>query len=175
MNLRPYSGLRAYLLGAVPPDASSEGHWSVARTLFDRSAGTRGTFTGVVIFSGNDDGGLRFREEGTVRWPAENGETFTGPATREYLLVPTASPDALDMTFPDGRPFHRMSFTPDASQDRHWCDPDTYRVTYTLLGPDRFSYVWDVTGPRKDLLLESVLRRQPSANASPWPAPDSRQ
>ena len=165
MNLQPYSGLRAYLLGAVPPDASTEGRWSVARTLFDRSAGTRGTFTGVVIFSGNDGGGLRFREEGTVRWPAGSGETFTGPATREYLLVPTASPDALDMTFPDGRPFHRMSFTPEASQDRHWCDPDTYRVTYTLLGPDRFSYVWDVTGPRKDLLLESVLWRQPGASA----------
>jgi hypothetical protein len=53
-----------------------------------------------------------------------------------------------------------MSFSVDSSQDQHWCDPDTYRVTYALLGPDAFSYVWDVTGPRKDLLLESVLRRQ---------------
>lgn len=158
--MQPYSGLRAYLLGALPPDASAEGRWSVERTLLDRSAGIRGTFTGIVVFSGNDDGGLRFREEGSVRWPAETGEIFTGPATREYLLVATGAPDALDMTFPDGRPFHRMSFTLEASQDRHWCDPDTYRVTYTLLGPDQFSYVWDVTGPRKNLLLESTLRRK---------------
>ncbi|WP_457972473.1 DUF6314 family protein [Arthrobacter sp. D1-17] len=161
MNLQPYPGLRAYLLGAAPPDAPTVARWLVERTLFDRSAGTRGTFTGVAVFSANGDRGLRFREEGTVRWPAEGGEIFTGPATREYLLVPTGSPDALDMTFPDGRPFHRMSFTPEASQDRHWCDPDTYRVTYTLLGPGEFSYVWDVTGPRKNLLLESLLRRQP--------------
>jgi hypothetical protein len=70
------------------------------------------------------------------------------------------------MTFPDGRPFHRMSFAADASQDHHWCDPDTYRVRYSLLGPDAFSYVWDVTGPRKDLLLESVLRREPAAHVA---------
>lgn len=169
MNLQPYSGLRAYLLGTSQAGASqanaSGGRWSVERTLFDRAAGTRGTFTGVVVFSETDDGGqLRFHEEGTVRWPDSGGGTFTGPAMRDYLLKPTDSPDALDMTFPDGRPFHRMSFSEDASQDRHWCDPDTYRVRYSLLGPDAFSYAWDVAGPRKDLLLESVLRRQPAAH-----------
>lgn len=172
MNLQPYSGLRDYLLGASQAGTSqsgaSEGRWSVERTLFDRAAGTRGTFTGVVIFSETDDGGgLRFHEEGTVRWPASDGATFTGPAMREYLLRPTDSPDALDMTFPDGRPFHRMSFSADSSQDQHWCDPDTYRVTYALLGPDAFSYVWDVTGPRKDLLLESVLLRQTAPGDAP--------
>ncbi|MCU1519115.1 MAG: hypothetical protein JWQ75_3836 [Pseudarthrobacter sp.] len=90
-----------------------------------------------------------------MRWP-----TFTGPASRDYLLKPAAQPDALDVFFADGRPFHRMSFTPDASQDNHWCDPDTYRVAYALAGPDRFSYTWDVHGPRKDLLLASTLTRQ---------------
>jgi hypothetical protein len=165
--VQPYYGLRAYLLGTsqtgVSVAGACEGRWSVERTLFDRAAGTRGTFTGVVIFSETDDGGLRFHEEGTVRWPASGGGTFTGPAMREYLLRPTDSSDALDMTFPDGRPFHRMSFSADSSQDQHWCDPDTYRVSYKLHSQDEFSYVWEVTGPRKDLLLESVLRRQTAA------------
>ena len=141
--------LRAYLLGS----------WSVERTLRDRSSGTRGTFTGVARFSPADDDGLDFHEEGTVRWPTPDGGAFTGPASRNYILQPADSPDAMDMTFPDGRPFHRMSFRETASQDNHWCDPDTYRVTYALRGPDEFSYSWDVQGPRKDLLLESVLRR----------------
>jgi hypothetical protein len=140
--------------------------------MLDRAAGTRGTFTGVVIFSPDADAGLRFHEEGTVTWPAVSprpgdGGTFTGPATRDYLLRPADTADAMDMFFPDGRAFHRMSFTPNASQDRHWCDPDTYRVTYVLHGDDEFSYVWDVTGPRKDLLLESVLRRLPAEPATP--------
>ncbi|HJW00066.1 MAG TPA: DUF6314 family protein [Arthrobacter sp.] len=145
----PDFDLRAYLLGP-----SQAGHWTVERQLLDRAAGTRGTFAGVVHFSPTDDGGLGFREEGTMRWP-----TFTGPATREYLLKPAGQPDALDVFFADGRPFHRMSFTPEASNDNHWCDPDTYRVAYAMEGPDRFSYTWDVTGPRKDLLLASALQR----------------
>jgi len=146
--------LRAYLLGAGDTTGPSAGGWTIERDLLDRRDGTRGTFSGVVLFVPDDDGGLALREEGTMRWP-----TFTGPASREYLLKPGGQPDALDVFFPDGRPFHRMSFMPEANQDKHWCDPDTYRVAYTLDGPDRFSYTWDVTGPRKDLLLASRLVR----------------
>ncbi|MFJ5962600.1 DUF6314 family protein [Pseudarthrobacter oxydans] len=156
----PEFALRAYLLGPTPPgpdaDAASAGQWTVQRDLLDRADGTRGTFSGVVHFIPTDDGGLAFREEGTMRWPS-----FTGPASREYLLRPAGSPDALDVFFPDGRPFHRMSFTPESNLDRHWCDPDTYRVAYVYGGLDRFSYTWDVQGPRKDLLLTShLVRRQ---------------
>ena len=124
------------------------------RQLQDRANGTRGTFSGVVLFTPTGDAGLAFHEEGTMRWP-----TFTGPASREYILKPSRHPDALDVFFADGRPFHRMSFTPEANLDRHWCDPDTYRVTYAFEGPDRFSYTWDVRGPDKDLLLTSTLQR----------------
>ncbi|WP_206073958.1 DUF6314 family protein [Pseudarthrobacter sp. AG30] len=154
----PQSVLRAYLLGSPadgPAAPERPGRWRVERDLLDRSDGTRGTFTGVVLYTPTDDDGLALREEGTMRWPA-----FTGPASREYVLKASPRPDALDVFFPDGRPFHRMSFTPDASQDAHWCDPDTYRVTYTCLGPGSFTYRWDVTGPRKDLLLVSRLVRE---------------
>ncbi|MFJ5862526.1 DUF6314 family protein [Pseudarthrobacter sp. NPDC092439] len=152
MNLpSPEFDLRAYLLGPGDP---GPGSWSVDRDLLDRTQGTRGTFSGVVRFVSTPDGGLALREDGTVRWPS-----FTGPAFREYLLRPSGRPDALDVFFPDGRPFHLMSFSPDANLDRHWCDPDTYRVTYTFEGVQSFTYSWDVTGPRKDLLLASRLTR----------------
>ncbi len=142
-------GLRDYLLG----------NWTVDRTLLDRATGSRGTFTGVVRFTDTDDGGLRFREEGTVHWTPAGAAPFTGPASREYLLKPSATPDTMDMFFPDGRPFHRVGFGAQHNRDTHWCDPDTYRVGYTRVGPDEFHYRWDVTGPAKDLLLESVLHR----------------
>lgn len=150
----PEPSLRDYLLGSNAGQPLPAGRWRVERNLLDRSDGTRGTFTGVVLFTPTDDGGLALHEEGTMRWP-----TFTGPASRDYLLKPAVRPDALDVFFPDGRPFHRMGFTPDASRDAHWCDPDTYRVSYLCEGPDAFSYSWDVTGPRKDLLLTSHLAR----------------
>lgn len=154
----PDFDLRAYLLGS----------WSVDRALLDRATGTRGTFTGVVRFTAvngsadgpADDGGLRFHEEGTVSWTSFSGEPFTGPASRDYLLRPTGALNTLDMFFPDGRPFHRMGFGDQNRRDEHWCDPDTYRVSYTMIGPDEFRFRWDVTGPAKDQLLESVLRRQ---------------
>ena len=150
MNLpQPEFDLRGYLFGPL-----MTGRWTVERQLQDRAKGTRGTFSGVVVFSPTDDGGLAFREEGTMRWPS-----FTGPASREYLLKPAGRPDALDVLFADGRPFHRMSFAPEANLDKHWCDPDTYRVTYSFEGPDRFSYTWDVRGPDKNLLLMSTLQR----------------
>jgi hypothetical protein len=158
----PEFALRAYLLGSAQPgpaeDAASAGQWTVQRDLLDRAEGTRGTFSGVVHFVPADDGGLAFREEGTMRWPS-----FTGPASREYLLRTTGSPDALDVFFPDGRPFHRMSFAPGSNLDNHWCDPDTYLVTYVYEGGDGFSYTWDVQGPRKDLLLTSHLVRRHGA------------
>lgn len=152
MNLpSPEFDLRAYLLGPGDP---GPGVWSVDRDLLDRALGTRGTFSGVVRFLSTPDGGLALREEGTVHWPS-----FAGPAFREYLLRASARPDALDVFFPDGRLFHRMSFSADANLDRHWCDPDTYRVTYVFVDAHTFSYSWDITGPRKDLLLSSRLTR----------------
>lgn len=161
----PGFDLRAYLRGS----------WSVDRTLLDRSTGTSGTFTGVVRFTGDDDGGLWWREEGTVRWAALGGAPFAGPASREYLLRPADTPDVLDVYFPDGRPFHRMGFAGQTNQDEHWCDPDTYRVTYTFRGPDQCGYRWDVTGPAKDQLLESVLHRlKAKPEASPGPEPETR-
>ncbi|OAE00849.1 DUF6314 family protein [Arthrobacter sp. OY3WO11] len=154
----PEFALRAYLLGPTPTgpaaDVASAGQWTVQRDLLDRAEGTRGTFSGVVHFVPTDDDGLAFREEGTMRWPS-----FTGPASREYLLRTTGSPDTLDVFFPDGSPFHRMSFAPASNLDNHWCDPDSYRVTYVYESGDRFSYTWDVRGPRKDLLLTSHLVR----------------
>ena len=168
MNLpSPEFDLRAYLLGSAAhangtvPGSPGAGNWTVERQLLDRADGTRGTFSGVVLFTPTDDGGLDLREEGTMRWPS-----FAGPASRAYMLKPAAGhPDALEVFFPDGRPFHRMSFTPEANLDRHWCDPDTYRVAYTFQDAERFSYTWDVQGPRKDLLLTSQLVRRRSTLA----------
>ena len=132
--------------------------------MLDRASGARGTFTGVVTFTPTPDGGLFLREDGTLTWPSHSG-----PAFREYLLRPSSQPQALDVFFPDGRPFHRMGFGPLDGRDKHWCDPDTYRVGYSWDGPDEFSYVWDVRGPAKDLLLESRLRRAPHRHRPPAP------
>ncbi|MEA5454157.1 DUF6314 family protein [Sinomonas sp. JGH33] len=147
----PVPVLRAYL----------RGEWTVERTMLDRSSGERGSFSGVVVFKDADDGALLQHEEGTVRWGAH-----VGPATRSYVWRPGPSPEAMDVFFPDGRFFHSVRLAgPRAagepgSHAAHWCEPDTYRVAYVPVGPDELRYEWDVTGPAKDLLLSTTLRRR---------------
>ncbi|KHL03888.1 DUF6314 family protein [Sinomonas humi] len=153
------------------PDLRSyvSGTWAVERTMLDRSTGATGTFTGTAVFAprfaprsasskeATDDGALLQSEHGTVRWG-----NHEGPATREYVWRPTSAAATMDVFFPDGRFFHRVSFSGDSSglEAEHWCDPDDYRVSYTVLGPDQFRYVWAVRGPAKDLLLTSSLTRR---------------
>lgn len=140
----PVPDLRAYLAGA----------WALERDLLDRASGARGHVTGTVDFEPMDDGRLRQREQGTLRWGAHEG-----PAEREYVWRPGGYAGAMDVFFPDGRPFHAVDLTGSADDGAHWCSPDDYRVRYEAVGPDELRYTWDVRGPAKDLLLTSVLRR----------------
>ena len=92
-----------------------------------------------------------------MRWAPLGGAPFAGPASREYLLRPADTPDVLDVYFPDGRPFHRMGFAGQTNQDEHWCDPDTYRVTYTV----------PRTGPMRLPLGRHRARQGPAAGVRP--------
>ena len=136
--------LRAYLAGT----------WDVERSLTDRATGERGSFAGTVAFEPTDDGGLRQSESGTLRWGPHEG-----PAERVYVWAPTGAPGAMDVFFPDGRPFHRADLAGGSCDSGHWCSPDDYRVRYEAVGADELRYSWDVHGPAKDLLLETTLRR----------------
>ncbi|WP_159800898.1 DUF6314 family protein [Arthrobacter zhaoguopingii] len=167
MNV-PVPDLRSYLLGT----------WRVRRSLLNRADSTEGTFTGTLTVQPvTDDGpGLSWREEGTVHWPGarlcagRSVPPFTGPANRQYLLVPGGQGAPWEVLFQDGRPFHRLGLTAGSWRDEHWCSPDTYRVEYTALAQDRLRYQWDVTGPAKDQLLTTELTResQPRSGAGPW-------
>ncbi|MBJ2120386.1 hypothetical protein I6N91_05270 [Arthrobacter sp. MSA 4-2] len=157
MNV-PVPDLRSYLLGT----------WRVRRSLVNRADSTVGSFTGTLTFRPVSDGGpgLSWREEGTVHWPGVRPSAgrpvppFTGPASRQYLLVPGGPAAPWEVLFGDGRPFHRLSLTAGSWRDEHWCSPDTYRVEYTALAQDGLKYEWDVTGPAKDQLLTTELTRE---------------
>jgi hypothetical protein len=158
----PVPDLRSYLLGA----------WQVRRTLLNRADGTRGTFTGTATFTPlpDDAASLRWREAGTVSWgigpadprggsPPARRPAFTGPAIREYLLVPGRPAGPWEVRFEDGRAFHPLLLDAGSWTADHWCSPDTYRVRFSVLSKNRLDYEWDVTGPAKDQLLRTELTR----------------
>jgi hypothetical protein len=112
------------------------------------------TFEGTAQF--DDDprtpGGLTWRERGRLRTGSHDAE-----ARRSYLIVPSL--DGWEVSFEDGRPFHRLQLAGGRGAAEHVCGADVYRGAYELTGPDAFTVTWRVTGPRKDDLIESDYRR----------------
>lgn len=54
----------------------------------------------------------------------------------------------IDVTFADGRPFHRITGGT-RSLAFHGCPPDDYWLSYDFTLWPRWSVRWDVSGPRK--------------------------
>ncbi|WP_104166503.1 DUF6314 family protein [Arthrobacter sp. SX1312] len=148
--------------GPVPvhdPIPFLAGTWATERTMLDRAGGATGIFTGTTTFT-PDDGGLRWDEQGTASWPH-----FQGPASRSYRVV--ADGTTLTVQFVDGRTLCRLDLSRGTARDEHLCSPDTYRVDFAVPSHHMVRYSWDVTGPAKDLLLTTTLRRRVQASGPP--------
>lgn len=126
------------------------GTWSLTRRIEDFRADEILTFEGVARIGPCDDGAV-YHETGTLRRP--DGAGFE--ATRRYLW--RDEPGRINVCFEDGRPFH--AFAPGAEVNAsHWCDPDTYRVSYDFAQWPRWNTVWSVSGPRKDYRMATTYR-----------------
>ncbi|WP_341861837.1 DUF6314 family protein [Gymnodinialimonas sp. 57CJ19] len=127
-----------------------KGRWRLSRVITDYRADMTGRFEGEAMWRPFDDG-LEQVEEGTLRY----GAAAPMQATRRYLWRSEGAD--LAVFFDDGRPFHTV---PKAAEEAlHDCPPDTYRVRYTFADKDQFSTLWRVTGPRKDMLLDTTFTR----------------
>ena len=62
------------------------------------------------------------------------------------------------VAFADGRPFHPLVLD---GPVEHLCGEDRYAGEYRLLDPDTLAVRWCVTGPAKDLEIETTYRRAP--------------
>lgn len=145
-----------FRLGAATLLDHLRGTWSVERTLQDHASGLTGAFTGTATFADDDDG-LRHRELGSLTWA---GATPTS-ATRELLWRATGAAPAVEVFFADGRFFHRLDLTDGRDTPAHFCVPDHYRGSFVLQDRDHWRYTWRVSGPSKDLTLETHLTRVP--------------
>jgi hypothetical protein len=135
------------------------GAWSVDRVINDGD----GDFAGTATFAAAAGGALTWHERGRLRIGGYDGE-----AHRSYLLVPDG--DAWAVRFGDGRPFHPLDLAGDRGEALHLCGPDTYRGVYEVVGGDRFTITWTVTGPGRADVIASDYRRaarmSPSARTS---------
>ncbi|GAA5067967.1 DUF6314 family protein [Roseibacterium beibuensis] len=122
------------------------GRWQLSRVIEDARAGLTGHLEGRAVWRPDGDG-LRQEESGLLHYGA------AAPMRAERVYLWRAEGTDLAVFFEDGRPFHRIG--PGRAGDRHWCDPDTYDVTYDFTDWPRWGSVWRVSGPRKDLIIRS--------------------
>ena len=87
-----------------------------------------------------------YLESGTLEM---KGQEFA--ASRRYEWRPMDG--GFDIRFEDGKPFHDLWF--DRPEAQHFCDPDSYHVSYDFDDWPRWSSTWRVTGPRKDYVMVS--------------------
>ena len=132
--------LRAYLAGT----------WRIERNIDDRRTALPQSFTGEAVFEGDAD--CRYREEGTLRI---GDRIIRASQSHRWAFADNHA----DVSFADGRPFHRVTLDDHGADAIHDCPPDLYRVSYHFETPDRWRQRWHVTGPRKDYTLESVFTR----------------
>ena len=136
------SGIRDYFAGS----------WSYLRLLHDRRRETNGSILGCCVFAaaGRD---LFYHESGAMDFAGVRG---TAHRSFRYSF-PEAS--RAEVFFADGRPFHSMDLTAGESCFNHSCPPDVYEGSCRLISPETWQLRWRVTGPKKDLLLETSYQR----------------
>ena len=117
-----------------------EGTWFLTRRIVDHRAGTTGHFEGTATFQ-RDAFGLAYHETGLLHLP---GHT-PFHAERRYRWREDSV--GIHVDFDDGREFHTFGGAELGAS--HWCDPDTYIVTYDFETWPVWHSNWDVTGPRK--------------------------
>lgn len=142
----PVEDLRAYLRGT----------WRLTRQIRDGRAGADGRFEGQVSLTDSLEG-LSYREEGEL---AVAG--YRGAAWRCYAFRFEDCHRA-EVHFPGGLHFHSLDLQSGTWDVLHRCGQDRYRGTFEAWAQDRLRVIWRIRGPRKDLMLDSLLIRRGNA------------
>ncbi len=134
------------------------GTWRFLREI-RHDDGSAYTADGEARFSREDDGRVRWAEQGTLRW--DGGST---PVTRTLFLVREPGPDGEALpdagaatgwrvTFEDGRDFHPWT----AGAVEHLCGRDLYQggIEVPARPTSSWELRWHVTGPEKDYLMHT--------------------
>ena len=137
----------------APTLADFTGTWNLTRVIDDHRTQSTGRFEGVARYL-PDENGLSYVETGQLYLPGQ--PPFQ--AERRYRWRDVAG--VIHVEFDDGRFFHSFGATcPNAT---HWCDPDTYHVTYDFADWPVWHSKWEVSGPRKAYKMVNSYTRSAS-------------
>ena len=122
--------------------------WVISRYIIDHTADAKLIFTGRCEVSD-----AWYQETGKMVLP--DGQALS--SIRRYRWDATS--EGVDVHFDDGRFFHRIDLAHAAPQDRHFCDPDDYAVSYVFTQWPIWTSLWKVKGPRKNYEMHSSYQK----------------
>jgi len=146
MALTPVSDLRAYLAG----------HWRIARRINDQLRDEPGEMSGRAAFR-EDGPDLIYEEQGRLTIGDHAGDAVQ--SYRYAFPEPAAAPERAEVRFMDGRDFHRLDLSSGVCEVTHLCGDDVYQGRVEAAGPDAWRVIWEITGPRKKLKIETEFSR----------------
>lgn len=124
--------------------ADFEGRWQFTREI-THADGTVARAQGAADFT-PARGGLAYLETGEIE---VGGQALTFERAYHWQAD-------LSVQFDDGRFFHAVPAT--GGQATHFCDPDTYVVTYDFGDWPEWHTTWAVSGPNKDYTMRTTYR-----------------
>ncbi|MEM8977868.1 MAG: DUF6314 family protein [Pseudomonadota bacterium] len=127
------------------------GDWRVSRLIEDAS-GAQTRFEGLARLDGDAQAAV-YEEKGQL-------QLATGTALQaERRYHWRESGEGVQIFFEDNRFFHALP--KDGSQAEHFCDPDTYALTYDFEDWPNWRVDWRVEGPKKSYTARTTYRRLP--------------
>ena len=137
------------------------GSWSLYRTINDLRSNIPGAMQGEVLIekdnTANEGDTLIYREQGELRI-GDHRETVE----RTYVY---SFPDRQharhlgEVHFEQGGLFHNLDLSSGICKPVHHTKEDTYRGTIIVDGEDIWRQNWFVTGPSKEIILDSRYQR----------------
>ncbi len=135
---------------------SLQGKWALKR-----STNGFGNMQGVAVFSPfvGQYPSLLYREEGTFFTPQEGLFDFY----RDYIYF--LNDKQIDVYFVSVSKKQDLflSLTPSSTNrsatGSHMCKEDLYVATYQFLDSDTFTLYYEIKGPKKDLIIETLFER----------------
>jgi len=128
------------------------GDWRVDREI-SNADGEETRFEGFARFEGSSSK-ANYTERGQLR--LANGVALQ--AERRYLWEEIDG--QVRIFFEDGRHFHDLPEIGEIAH--HFCDPDTYDLTYDFAAWPEWQVTWRVQGPKKDYFAVTCYRKLPN-------------
>ena len=139
-----------------------KGTWSLYRTMNDLRLNMPGVMQGEVVIqeseAGSGKGDLLYQEQGELRF----GD-YREIVHRTYIYkFPERhiAPHQGEVHFEQGGLFYRLDLSTGFQKVQHHRNDDTYRGTFTVENIDVWCLNWFVTGPSKEIILDSRYQRQ---------------